>query len=129
MNLASFTLMRNERPILGPFMDQLHEFFDHSILLDHESTDGTLAYATEHAGPGIALYRLKSTGYPQSEVATRFLNRIMATTNADWVFFLDCDEFLPCRRMHGPTSYTCTGVMLHRNLWMGATYLRGSLLR
>jgi hypothetical protein len=95
MNLASFTLMRNERPILGPFMDQLHEFFDHSILLDHESTDSTLAYATEHAGPGIALYRLKSTGYPQSEVATRFLNRIMATTNADWLFFLDCDEFLP----------------------------------
>lgn len=95
MKIASFTMLRNEAQILGPFMDQLYEFFDYQFLLNHESTDGSDVFIRKGLQSGAKLFHLKATGYPQSEVATYFTRKIFEETDADWLFFLDCDEFLP----------------------------------
>jgi Methyltransferase domain/Glycosyl transferase family 2 len=95
MKLACFVMMRNERPILGPFTDQLGEFFDHVILVDHSSDDGSLETVRDKRDNRFHIFRLEAKGYPQSQIATKMTRVVFSETPADWLFFLDCDEFLP----------------------------------
>ncbi|WP_206523637.1 hypothetical protein, partial [Mesorhizobium sp. M7A.F.Ca.US.007.01.1.1] len=41
MRIASFTMFKNEEAILGPFCDQIDEFFDLSFFVDHSSVDNS----------------------------------------------------------------------------------------
>lgn len=95
MKIASFTMMRNEAAILDPFLDQLQCFFDYSAIVDHQSTDGSVSLVERRSSSSLELFHLKSRGYPQSTLATEMMRRIFQRTSADWLFFLDCDEFLP----------------------------------
>lgn len=95
MKTAVFVMFQNESPILGPFMDQLSSLFDYRILLDHESTDAGPKTIKDLKQQNTFLFHLKAAGYPQSEVATFFTKWVFQHTEADWLFFLDCDEFLP----------------------------------
>jgi hypothetical protein len=95
MKLACFTMLRNESAILDPFLDQCDAFFDQAILLDHESTDDSAKIVRGRAGGGIELHQMKAPGYPQSAVATLFARRILTQSALDFLFLLDCDEFLP----------------------------------
>ncbi|MEM7790844.1 MAG: class I SAM-dependent methyltransferase [Verrucomicrobiota bacterium] len=89
-------MARNESPIAGPFVDQLTELFDVSYFIDHASTDHTIKIVSEHSGSSsIRLFSLLSDGYPQSQLATFFSRFAFERDDADCVFFLDCDEFLP----------------------------------
>lgn len=94
MRIASFTMARNEASIIGPFSDQLNALVDVPVLLDHGSTDGTDRLFLEQVEMG-RLYRLESTGYPQAEVANFFTHLLFEEFGVDYLFFLDCDEFLP----------------------------------
>lgn len=94
MKIASFTMMKNEAAILRPFCNQLRTFFDYSFLVDHESTDISVEIARV-AVPHAELFHLESGGYPQSEVATFATRHIFENHDADFIFYLDCDEFLP----------------------------------
>lgn len=95
MRLACFTMFRNEAAILGPFLDQLGTFFDHAVLLNHGSTDGGADLVAARGDARFELLQLHSPGYPQAELATGFARRIFETVRPDFLFFLDCDEFLP----------------------------------
>lgn len=95
MKLACFVMFRNEAAILGPFLDQLQTFFDHSILADHGSTDGGAEMVRARGDSRLELLRLQAPGYPQSELATVMTRRILDTHDPDFLFLLDCDEFLP----------------------------------
>jgi predicted O-methyltransferase YrrM len=95
MKLACFTMFRNEVAMLPPFLDQIEFFFDHGVMLNHGSNDGGPAYVRSRKGTKIELFHLKAPGYPQSAVATRFARHIMTRHEPDFLFFLDCDEFLP----------------------------------
>jgi hypothetical protein len=95
MKLACFTMMRNESAILEPFLDQVGTFFDHTVILDHGSTDGSADIVRKRNKGNLELARLQASGYPQSEVATFFARRIYQRHAPDFTFFLDCDEFLP----------------------------------
>lgn len=95
MRLAIFTMFRNEFSILGPFLDQVGEFFDTGVLVDHESTDRSVEFVKANLPADFSLLQLKARGYPQSEIATFCAKRLFAESDVDWVFFLDCDEFLP----------------------------------
>jgi len=94
MNLACFTMFRNEAAMLAPFLDQIEAFFDHAVLLNHGSSDNGPAYVRSRSGAKIELFHLKAPGYPQSAVATWFAHQIMSRHDPDFIFFLDCDEFL-----------------------------------
>jgi hypothetical protein len=95
MRLASFTMFRNEAAIMSPFLDQLGTFFDHSVLLNHGSTDGGPDLVAARGDSRFELLHLQAPGYPQAELATCFARRIFETVHPDFLFFLDCDEFLP----------------------------------
>ena len=95
MRLAVFTMFRNESPILKCFLDQLDEFFDDIFLIDHESTDDSIEIVKNYQFKGkMKLFSLKAVGYPQSQLATFFTTKIFEECGSDWLFFLDCDEFL-----------------------------------
>ena len=95
LRLASFSIIKNESAILNPFLDQLETFFDVSFILDHGSVDGSAGLVRARGGKRFHLFDLNTAGYPQSEVATFFAHRIFSEVDPDFVFFLDCDEFLP----------------------------------
>lgn len=94
IRLGCFVMARNEVPILGPFLDQLDELFDDVEFVDHSSTDGSARLVESRAKHRYSVSRLVSAGYPQSEVATMFAHRLL-DRGCDYVFLLDCDEFLP----------------------------------
>jgi hypothetical protein len=94
LRLASFTMARNEAPFAGPFCDQLNEFFDYPLVFDHDSADSTLA-DLQSALPGENVFQLRSAGYPQSELASLVASLVFENTDTDYLFFLDCDEYLP----------------------------------
>jgi hypothetical protein len=93
LRLASFTMMRNERAILNPFLDQLETFFDASFILDHNSLDDSRELVRARRLGHFHLFDIKAAGYPQSEVTTFFSHKIFSEIDPDFIFFLDCDEF------------------------------------
>ncbi|MGF6371294.1 hypothetical protein OKW40_004044 [Paraburkholderia sp. RAU6.4a] len=95
MKIACFVMMRNESPILGPFLDQADALFDRCIVLNHGSTDDSVSMVQARDDSKFSLYHLKAAGYPQSEVATFFAREAFLRNQSDFLFFLDCDEFLP----------------------------------
>ncbi|MDR3532960.1 MAG: class I SAM-dependent methyltransferase [Rhodopila sp.] len=88
-------MLRNESSILEPFLDQIDTFFDHATFLDHESTDDSVETVRDRGSSAIELHKLKAPGYPQAAVATLFARRILKQSEPDFLFLLDCDEFLP----------------------------------
>ncbi|WP_250865916.1 class I SAM-dependent methyltransferase [Caballeronia sp. INSB1] len=95
MKIACFVMMRNEAPILGPFLDQIEALFDQCVILNHGSSDDSVKMVGRRDSSKFELYQLKASGYPQSEVATFFAKNAFSQDEADYLFFLDCDEFLP----------------------------------
>ena len=95
MKLTCICMFKNEAALMGPFLDQVCTFFDHVILLDHGSTDPGAAMVAERQDARLELLQLKASGYPQQQVATGLAERLLARDAPDFLFFLDCDEFLP----------------------------------
>ena len=94
---AVFSMIKNEGDIIGDFLDQTLELFDFIYILDHESRDGTYEVCQQVAAKNdrVCLYRLASSGYPQSQVTTWFTHEIFRRNQPEWLFLLDTDEFLP----------------------------------
>lgn len=94
---AVFSMIKNEGDIIGDFLDQTLELFDFIYILDHESRDGTYEVCQEVAAKNdrVCLYRLASSGYPQSQVTSWFTHEIFRRNQPEWLFLLDADEFLP----------------------------------
>jgi predicted O-methyltransferase YrrM len=95
MKIGCFVMMRNESPILGAFLDQIKEFFDTCVILDHSSCDKSTELIKDRNMDKIKIFYLKTCGYPQAEVSTYFGHNLLNKELCDYVFFLDCDEFLP----------------------------------
>lgn len=94
MRVYCITMLRDESSILPCFVDQILEFFDEWLLLDHSSVDSGPAYCRERCGDRVEILRLFASGYPQSEVMTQLARRAFREKAADVVVALDCDEFL-----------------------------------
>jgi hypothetical protein len=95
MKIACFSMLRNESLLIEPFINQASEFFDYLYILDHASTDNTIEIINKQNNQNIQLFFLNSTGYPQSEVTTFFARKILNETDAEYLFLLDADEYLP----------------------------------
>lgn len=108
MNIVCYVMMRNESPILDPFLDQLEAFFDFCIIVDHDSTDDSVEKIRSRKDLNNALYHLKSPGYPQAAIATYFARNLLSNGQADALFFLDCDEFLPFKNRTELESFLLT---------------------
>lgn len=94
--LGVVVLVRNEIDVIGTFLAHIAALFDHVLLLDHGSSDGTehaLAHAAR-ARPGWTSWRVDVSGYHQARFTTFAMRHLFGTTDVDTVFFLDADEFI-----------------------------------
>ncbi len=94
MKIAIYSMMKNEKTLAVAFSEMLKEFADYAYILDHSSTDGT-AETIKSIYPDARIFNLVSRRYPQSEMSNFFARKIFGETDADYLFLLDADEFLP----------------------------------
>src|SRR3989442_160168 len=93
--IFSISMVRNEADILGQFLSHCAAFFDRVLLIDHLSVDGSSEIIHEAEGSGLPISRFvfPYRGYYQSELSITAC-RWAFSHGADWVVFLDADEFL-----------------------------------
>ncbi len=96
MKLGLVAVVRNEVDIIRPFLAHVAALFDHALLLDHGSTDGTeiLLAAACQGRAGWDCWRVEIPGHHQALFSSFAMRHLFLTTDADFVVFLDADEFL-----------------------------------
>lgn len=85
-SVSAVVFSRNEADLLRDCLPRLTGF-DDVLVCDMESTDDTVAVATEHHARVLAV--------PDVPVAERVRQRALDAVGSDWVLFVDADEHLP----------------------------------
>lgn len=95
--LTMISMVRNEGEIIREFMAHALALFDHVIVFDHGSTDGTGEFlrALSARNRKVECIRFEEPGYYQSKVMTWAARNLVRSRKAGWVFLLDADEYLP----------------------------------
>ena len=96
MKLWGVSMVRNEADIVEAFVRHNLTVLDGMIVVDHGSSDATLAILTALRAERLPLVvkRIDAPGYLQAEVVTTAAREAFAAARADAVFPLDADEFL-----------------------------------
>jgi hypothetical protein len=96
LKLGLVAVVRNEVDIIRPFLTHVAALFDYALLLDHGSTDGTeiLLAAACQAQPGWDCWGVEIPGHHQALFSSFAMRHLFRGTDADFVVFLDADEFL-----------------------------------
>jgi|KBSMisStaDraftv2_1062788.scaffolds.fasta_scaffold45284_2 hypothetical protein len=96
MKLWGVAMVRNESDIVEAFVRHNLTVLDGMVVVDHGSSDATLAILTALCNERLPLVvkRIESPGYLQAEVVTTAAREAFAAARADAVFPLDADEFL-----------------------------------
>ena len=95
MRLRVISLIRDEIDIISTFLRHLDALFDEVILLDHQSIDGTTEILRQAVSqrPDWRYYRVDIKQKMQKQLMN-FLIKKFSDEKFDYLFFLDCDEFL-----------------------------------
>ncbi len=96
MKIVSITVARNEGDVIETFVRHHLQIVDAMIIVDHMSIDETPVILTKIKAEGASIYIVKERrrAFLQSEVTTLQMRRAVKELGADWVLFLDADEFL-----------------------------------
>jgi hypothetical protein len=89
------SMIRNDGDIIEAFLNHALSLFDEIMLVDVHSTDGTSEILSEYAkqNSNIKVYSI----YTQEKFQSAMMNTLARRAfddGADWIFFLDADEFL-----------------------------------
>lgn len=97
LSVTAVAMIKNEADIIALFASHLLALFDNIVIVDHQSEDGTAEYLKDltKAYPRVEVLQLLEPSYIQSVTMTHVVRDRPAVREADWVFFLDADEFLP----------------------------------
>ena len=92
----AITMVKNEQDIVETFLRHNRPFFDAMIILDHGSTDRTADIVKDCARElgGIFFTHISRFDYAQSEYMSAALRYVQSAFFADFVCFLDADEFV-----------------------------------
>lgn len=95
LKIHAITMIRNEADIILPFLNQAMALFDKLVIVDVQSTDGALETIKSFAEfwPNTSLYSLDTQEKYQAAMMTMLAAKAF-NDGADWVFFLDADEFI-----------------------------------
>jgi len=93
--LAVIVMVRNEADILPELLAHASTLFDRAIVIDHHSTDGSreILEGARAEWPALEIFDYGFQGYFQDALSTAFARKAFEE-GADWVFFLDADEFV-----------------------------------
>ncbi|MEP2027452.1 MAG: class I SAM-dependent methyltransferase [Paracoccaceae bacterium] len=99
MKIVLNSMVHNETVHVASAMAHFSTLFDEIHVVDHRSDDGTLDAIKMWNSETCMIhgYTFDDKGYYQSEVMTFLARAQVRTQDADWVFFLDFDEYLPFR--------------------------------
>ena len=102
--IAGIAMVKNEQDIIEPFVRHNIRFLDRLMILDNGSVDDTRLILRKLAAelPTLTVINDDSFGYTQSERMTLLLNGSQTFFPADFVVFLDADEFI---NIPGETSF------------------------
>ena len=94
---TAVVMVKNEGDIIEAFSSHLMALFDNIIFVDHQSNDGTRQFldALESSEKKVSVFELKEQSYIQALLMNHVLRTNETVSESDWVFILDCDEFLP----------------------------------
>lgn len=97
LTVAAVAMVKNEADIIKLFASHLLALFDDIVIVDHQSEDGTGEFlkALAKSFPRVQVLNLREPSYIQSVTMTHVMREHPSVRCADWVFFLDADEFLP----------------------------------
>ena len=100
MKLVAVTRILNEDDIVEAFVRHHQPMFDHHLFLDNGSTDRTLEILARLHQEGARLTLLQNTApfYVEPAYNTNLYGHAARHLAANWVTFLDCDEFVDARR-------------------------------
>lgn len=95
--IAVVAMVKNEADIIRAFSQHILALFDDIVIVDHGSEDGTAEFlgALAQTNHRVELLHLTEPSYIQSVTMTHVVRDRPQLRNADWVFLLDADEFLP----------------------------------
>jgi hypothetical protein len=95
MKFTLIATIRNEQDILNTFLNHIDALFDEVFLIDHRSIDHTsdILKSAVKKRKSWSYITFDVNGHYQKETAT-LLMRHSFIRDADFVFFLDCDEFI-----------------------------------
>lgn len=90
------SMVKNEQDVIEPFLRHNHRFFDLMIVLDNNSSDLTRPILRDCARElgNVVLVDLPDFAYRQSEIMTNAMHHVQGACFADFVAFLDADEFI-----------------------------------
>ena len=107
MRLVAVTRVMNEDDIIEAMARHHAALVDHHVFLDNGSTDRTLDILQSLAAEGLPLTLLRNTAsvYADQQFNTTLYHWAVQTLGADWVLFLDADEFLDTRETPDLRAY------------------------
>ncbi len=90
------SMVRNEQDIIEPFLRHNQKYFDAMVVLDNTSVDKTrdIALSCARELGNIVVTDLPDQKYAQSQFMTEALWSVQSAFFADFVCFLDADEFI-----------------------------------
>ena len=94
--IVGVSMVKNEQDIIEPFIRHNMRFLDALMILDNGSQDDTRRIICDvmREIPGIILADNARFAYEQAVLTTRLMHHMQAAWFADFIFFLDADEFI-----------------------------------
>jgi glycosyltransferase involved in cell wall biosynthesis len=99
MKLVAVTRIMNEDDIVEAFVRHHRGQIDHHLFLDNGSVDRTIEILRALQAEGVPLTVLQNNSpiYVETSYNTSLFNIAARNLGADWVLFLDTDEFIDAR--------------------------------
>jgi glycosyltransferase involved in cell wall biosynthesis len=101
MNLIAASRVLNESDLIESFVRHTAHFVDHHLFVDNGSVDGTLQIleSLRQEGFAISVFRSDARTFIEEKINTFLYETAVGGFAADWVVFLDVDEFIDDRRL------------------------------
>jgi SAM-dependent methyltransferase len=96
--ILALSMVKNEQDIIEPFIRHSKKFVDFHVVLDNGSVDATGQILLElmRELDGITVTPSSKFGYNQAERMTKLVRACQSAFFADFIIFLDADEFISC---------------------------------
>ena len=104
MKLVAATRVLNEADIIEAFVRHTAHTVDHHLLIDNGSVDGTVEIlrALQHEGIPLTVLQTRSCSFAEEQSLTLMYRQAVQAHQADWIVFLDADEFIDDRALVRP---------------------------